>query len=491
MFRLLVLTKNLPSVIPTACIIFLSLTAFTQQVEDQVIRKYSPHQLIRDFRILEQNLLATHPALYTFISADSLSARGLQIVATLTDSLTEDEFHILVRHYVASIRCGHTMARPSEAWYTHQAAHQEPLPFEILLHRDKLFVKFYYHTDSLLAKGTEILTIDNRSAMEIIDDMKAIQERDGFTSSFVDTQIEKLFRTYYIFLYGSKSSYTITIADSIKPRAIVSVKGLKAKPASAVTKEDTVALAYLQKTTSASFSIRSPYPQLGYLDIDRFQSKGYKKFYKTVFGKIHSEKISHLVIDLRGNGGGYFPNGNYLLEYLLAEPVLFKFHRTHAKPKKSPYLKMPFWSKMTKSLFSLMPDKDRSDPNRNFMIRYKPQKRNGYKGVLYVLTDGGTFSMSSYVATKLQHHSDAILFGRETGGGEAGSNAILKYELLLPETGIRVNLPYYVINHDVQPVQFGRGVMPDIQIEYNLRERLDKWDKEMEKVYEACLPSRR
>jgi C-terminal processing protease CtpA/Prc len=71
------------------------------------------------------------------------------------------------------------------------------------------------------------------------------------------------------------------------------------------------------------------------------------------------------------------------------------------------------------------------------------------------VTDGGSFSMSSYVAAKLQHQTGAVLIGSETGGGEAGSNAILTYNLTLPETKIRVNLPYYVINHDVNPTPSG------------------------------------
>ncbi|MBP6185102.1 MAG: hypothetical protein KA479_09190 [Saprospiraceae bacterium] len=466
------------------CFLLSSQYVWAQTMDYSLYRRYSPVQLQQDFLILQQSLLTTHPDVHNFIKPDSLESLGQDYVASITDSLTEDEFHILVRKYLVAVGCGHTMAKPSEEWYAFQTLHQQPLPFDIHLYQDKFYVKNYYQKDTLLSVGTEITAIDHRPIQDILHAMKAIQERDGYAASFVTSHVEKLFRTYYLFLYGSKPTYIITYLTPSNKMETITVNGIKPENAKAKITTDLNDSTLVLKTTAASFYIKTDYPQLGYLDIDRFQNKGYKKFYKTVFERISSDHISHLVIDLRGNGGGYFPHGNYLLKYLVDEPVLFKFHRPKSKPKKAPYLKMGFWNKTTKSLFKLMPDKDKSDPNRNYVIRYKPLKKHSYKCALYVLTDGGSFSMSSYVAAKLQHQTGAVLIGSETGGGEAGSNAILTYNLTLPETKIRVNLPYYVINHDVNPTQVGRGVMPDLPVAYSLQDKLNKRDLEMEKVYE-------
>jgi len=132
----------------------------------------------------------------------------------------------------------------------------------------------------------------------------------------------------------------------------------------------------------------------------------------------------------------------------------------------------------------LIPDRNRKDPDRNYKINYKPYKKNHYDNKIYVFTNGGTFSMSSYTTTKLKLHTNCTIIGEETGGTEIGSNAIIWYQLTLPNTKVQVAIPRFFIDHVVIPAIEGRGVIPDIPIKYELSDLLEGKDLEMEKVIE-------
>ncbi|MDG2464911.1 MAG: S41 family peptidase [Crocinitomicaceae bacterium] len=148
---------------------------------------------------------------------------------------------------------------------------------------------------------------------------------------------------------------------------------------------------------------------------------------------------------------------------------------------------MPFPNKMTKLVFSTIPDSDKKDPNRNYQIRYKIKKKNHFDGEVFVLKDGAIFSMGSLVATKLKYSRDATIIGIETGGTAEGSNAVLTGQLILPNSGIRVVVPQHHFDHKVDGQNNGRGLLPDIRVDYSISERIMNMDKEMMEIQKNIL----
>ena len=65
-----------------------------------------------------------------------------------------------------------------------------------------------------------------------------------------------------------------------------------------------------------------------------YDTRKFKKTYKAIFKEIDEAGVDHLVIDLRGNGGGYFPNGNYFLRYLMREKFSYHFYESDRKKSK-------------------------------------------------------------------------------------------------------------------------------------------------------------
>ena len=97
-------------------------------------------------------------------------------------------------------------------------------------------------------------------------------------------------------------------------------------------------------------------------------------------------------------------------------------------------------------------------------IGINPKNNNHFNGNIFVLTDGGTFSAASYVATILKQHANATTIGEDTGGGEAGSNGMLQMKYTLPESGIRFIFQYYHFKHDIKTNNKTNGLAADYEI---------------------------
>lgn len=432
-----------------------------------------------DFKLLTQSLEEVHPSLHRYQSEEKYQQNKEAILASLKDSISELELHKLVRQFIRPIGCGHTTAQPSIDWYQEQKEDSRIIPFTVFLIEGRIYIRQAFDQDSLLKPGSEILAINDRPSSQIIQDMFAIQEVDGRSDAFAHNRVQRLFGTYHLFLYGRHDTYDIDYLDSSQREKSVTLKGglygrspdLRRVKKKALISGENTNLYILPSHNEASYAL---------LDLDGFSNRGYKKFYRKVFKEIQEQKVEHLIIDLRANGGGYFPNGNRLLQYLLREDFAFHFSRPRQEVQKSDYLKMPFFSRLTRFSFNLMPDTDAADPHRNFRIKYRVKNKKAFRGKISVLIDGGTFSLGSYVASQLKHHLNCEVIGGETGGGESGSNAVLMYRLELAHSKIRVRIPYYHLDHKLPLARKDGGLIPDHRTSYNLEDRLRQKDLELE-----------
>ena len=90
--------------------------------------------------------------------------------------------------------------------------------------------------------------------------------------------------------------------------------------------------------------------------------------------------------------------------------------------------------------------------------------------------------MSSYVASFLKHNTSATIYGAETGGTEAGSNAILNHILTLPNSKVVVSIPYYHLDHQLSFPDTGKGVMPNVEMSNSKLDYLSEEDLILKQV---------
>ena len=89
---------------------------------------------------------------------------------------------------------------------------------------------------------------------------------------------------------------------------------------------------------------------------------------------------------------------------------------------------------------------------------------SAYRGKIYVLIDGESFSASSILSTHLKHTKRAIFVGEETGGAYNGTVAGLFTGIELPASKIKMNVGLLKINTPYVIDPDGYGIMPDTPI---------------------------
>jgi len=201
------------------------------------------------------------------------------------------------------------------------------------------------------------------------------------------------------------------------------------------------------------------------MDLGSF-NKGYglKRFFRNSFQALHQHRIDHLIIDIRGNGGGSVTNSTLISRYLangkfkLADS-LFSVRR--GSPYQS-HIQNHFWNKLFMTLFT----RKRKDGYYHFGYferhYFKPKKNNHFNGQVYILTGGNSFSAATLFASALVKQDNITLVGEETGGGAYGNSAWLIPDATLPHTGVRFRLPLFRLVIDRTVPKIGRGVQQEV-----------------------------
>ncbi|MFD0964438.1 S41 family peptidase [Pseudofulvibacter geojedonensis] len=122
--------------------------------------------------------------------------------------------------------------------------------------------------------------------------------------------------------------------------------------------------------------------RLGYIKINRFAETTYKEF-KEELTKLQKQNLTHLVLDLRGNPGGFLDRANQIIDEFLEDDKLIMF----TKNKKG-----------------------------NIEKFFATSKGSFEKGHVYVLIDEDAASASEIVAGALQDNDKGTIVGRRSFG---------------------------------------------------------------------------
>ncbi len=104
-----------------------------------------------------------------------------------------------------------------------------------------------------------------------------------------------------------------------------------------------------------------------------------------------------------------------------------------------------------------------------------------------MLTNGLTFSASALFCNAVKGQSNVQLVGEETGGGWYGNSGIVIPDIVLPNTRLKVRLPFFRLVQYNHVAQKGTGVLPDVFISPTLNDVRNNVDRKMEVVKEIIL----
>jgi hypothetical protein len=422
---------------------------------------FSIEKMKADLSFLKNKLEHNHTNLYLYSSKSLIDKTFDSLENTISKPLTELEFYKHITIISSIIKDGHTIILPSSQTTNSQNNISSFLPYHFFVYNNKLFLDMSYTEDNSIPVGSEIISINDIKASEVIEELIERQPRDGNNITYPTWILNNYFRQYYSFIFEHATTFTI----GFKIDEQINVAKIRALPKDSI---------YYYRQKKYPNKIFSNLPNEGLklkiendknyaiLTIKDFHNDVLKKEFKQQFDKvianyfeqISKSKTENLILDLRNNQGGDIENGVCLLSYLLDKP--FSVVQEY------------FCVENNKIQHCNGPSLGLHDP-----------KINNFKGKLYVLVNGGSFSNSGIVSSCLEANERATFVGQETGGNPNVISGFIK-EIKLPNTKIEIQIPtkqFVIID---KTINNGQGIIPTQYIEPKITDIIENKDTELD-----------
>ncbi|MCX6214669.1 S41 family peptidase [Spirosoma sp.] len=476
-------------------------------------RTLQPSAMQADFRYLRRLLEETHPGLYRYTPKAIMQAKLDSIDHTLAKPLPFYNFYQTIEALMADIRCAHTHALPEKNWRNQFNKVQKTNPFFIWSTQQRFFVLMNGTTDQTIKPGFELLSINGQS----MDDVRQLIYRhhwaDGYIRSSKSQMRGEFFDLFYYWFVGQPDTFslkfrsltgdTVQVNAEAKPYR-VSLRQMLKNP---VNKQ--MVAWYVNKKQKHPWRLSFPdtLANTAILRFDGFGGEGarnsteavtvFRAFMDKSLAKLEKQRTKHLVIDVRGNTGGWDSQGIELFTYLMktdsAVPYYARQHSISNGTNGSEFLQFSDLSEANRKNIKneLIPEADGTftlkqdsgiDSTGRTPKRYTP-KPNRFKGQVYVLMNGESASTASEFLAVAHANNVGVFIGTESGGAYEGGNGGSFITLELPRSGIQVTTPLVYYNNAVpEPKQKGRGTLPDYYVPVTINDLLLHTDSQFDFV---------
>lgn len=235
---------------------------------------------------------------------------------------------------------------------------------------------------------------------------------------------------------------------------------------STTSAEEAFAEASARHDMDKALTLTWPSDRVALLDANTFSLplEATERRLTSLFEQVHNLDPDALIIDIRGNSGGYI-SSMLVAAHLIESPLPAGYLVTNQWWENHDHAPSPEQARRLLSRFS----EEANDINQVLhhlrtsagMFMVVPPLTPRYAGPVYVLTDSHSASATEPLVHVLKHH------GRATTIGETTAGKMLSADLVELAPGWRLRVPradYYTA--DGQRLD-GRGVQPDIHAESN------------------------
>lgn len=456
-------------------------------------KKYSKEALQEDYTLLRNILQKKHPSLYWYTSKDSMDYYFDRGYNSITDSMTELQFGWqILAPLTSNIHCGHTSFSMSKGW-EHFIKNKTIPSFPLFLKAWKdtmMVIGNLNHKNRLIPNGVFISSINGMKNAELINYMFHFLVEDGYSENVNYIRLSVDFPYFHRNIFGLYKKYQVDYTDSngIEKKTLIPYYAPEADSVKKQKKERKIRERKRNRQERLQ-DIRSlQYDSLFALMTVNSFSKGHlKNFFRRSFREMRKNKTKNLVIDIRANGGGDIIKSVFLTKYLRDQSFKVADSAYAISNTLKPYTKFLSAGFLNNIGLFFVTHREK-DGRYHFGYwerhRFYPKRKNHFDGNIFVLTNGFTFSASSLFCNAVKGQKNVKLVGEETGGGWYGNSGIMIPNITLPNTKLRVRLPFFkLVQYDHIPVK-GTGVIPDVYVGPNWRDILKGRDSKIDKVKE-------
>jgi hypothetical protein len=430
----------------------------------QPLQLYHPAELQQELDYLQTQLEKRQPNWQVYHPKEDWEKRLATVKAQLQRPLTIVQWYQKLNYVLEAVHEGHiNIGKANDAFYTGFGTGEfEVLPLIVRSVGEQVYIWTNLSEEESLQRGDELLSINGRSISAV--------RRQIFDHTLADGYIESSKQLFFQEEFAARYFWFVETPDSFV---------LKYRPYGQAHTETTT-IAALSHSEMAQWMVKRELPrpsrprglealyscsfhgQTAILTLRNFNSKdwaAYDKtpasFYEQLFKRLRKNKTKDLIIDLRGNKGGNKDFVDAILPYLWLE----KRQGTYRSLQRAN-------GYLVESIL----------PNRNALY---------FKGQIYVLTDGRTYSTAALLAQYAVHYANAISIGTETGSRLEGFAAGGHTTITLPHSKIRIEIPNGWVQNKLRttPNLANRGLLPYYKVEPDLEDLIKERDVVLEKAW--------
>lgn len=432
---------------------------------------FSKTQVLEDLQTLATGIQTHNPGLSIY--APDFEEKAAQLMARVSaESYSFLEHYQLLSELGALSKEGHFSLSKKEVLQKLRAQDYAFLPLQLKVLGERIYVMRSYSNQQVLTGGEELLQINGRSAKEILDQIYKHLAADADILTYKAHKTSISFSWFYYVYVEQAATFQLTYLTTEGEEKMITLKALNRAEQLANLKQyhsDLVAAAKNKREKSLddfyTLDIKNQQAHLTLKSFDfrlvnQFKLKS-KTFYKSIFTEIKSQNVEDLIVDLRGNTGGRTEFARDIVPFILKSKSNDRYIRQGiSKSGKKRRDKMPKSSALA------------------------------FKGKIYVLVDGLTFSAGGSLARYLKEYGEATVVGEEGGARYEGFVAGSAEYVNLPHIGIVAKVPRYHTQYPVseQQITKNRGILPDISLQASIANLLDKKDVLLEELTTVIIP---
>lgn len=454
------------------------------------LKNFSSKELIQDFEILQNAYYETKVGLWYNSRLQFDSICNVQ-KSKIKDNMNALEFYRILSPIVAFTKEGHSNVRVSDETSIYLKQSGTYLPFVVKIFESKVYI--INDLENYKTKGLMISKINGENIDSILSKFLSIEPSDGFNVTSKYHWIENAFSKYYARYFDSTKSFNLElISPKTKEKKVYEIPAYSFKEYRKLTKKIAEIIPNFEYKEASTFIIENKTSTaivtVNSFSLDSYKDKrkGFQDFLEKAFKTISEQSIKHLIIDIRKNEGGEQAMEDHLLSYLI-----------NKKYSKYKYVEIPAFTcsfleytdyknqdailmkELKKEFYKT---KDGKIINKKGHYEGDKPNKNNFKGDIYILISGLTFSGGSEFAALAKNYTNAKFIGEETGGGYYGNTSGSFLRFTLPNTNITGRIPIckFVVETNKNEIPFGRGLFPDYSIQPTIEEYLNGLDAEME-----------
>ena len=454
------------------------------------LNNISSNEMIQDLEILQNAYYETKVGLWYNSKKQFDSICNVQ-KSKIKDAVNSLDFYKILAQIVAFTKEGHCNSKTSDEIKVYLNQNGSYLPFFVKIIDKKVYI--INDLDNFKSKGFQILKINEATIDEILTTFLTIEPADGYNETSKYKWIEEAFSKYYARFFKQTKLFRLQLIDcknnekivyeipsySFKEYTKFYTRTLETLPNYNFKEVATLNIDTINSTatiTVNSFELNS------YKD----GRNGFKNFLDNSFNKIKKQNSKNLIIDIRKNEGGEQGMEDLLLSYLTDKKYL-KYKYVEIPAFKCSFLEYTDYKNEDEILMKEL-KKDFYQTTDGRIINKKGHyegenpNKNNFKGKIYILISGLTFSGGSEFASLAKNYTNATFIGEETGGGYYGNTSGSFIKLTLPNSKITARIPIckFVVATNKNENPIGRGLFPDYYIQPTISEYLNNYDAEME-----------